>query len=450
MEGNDLVVSPLEAEQKPERTVELERLIDERLPFVELSELFMEVDGWTHFSDDFEHAGGTEPRSRELRSHLYAAILAQACNLGPTRMARISDLTYQKLAWCTNWYIRDETLKAATTRLVNFQYHQPLSRSWGGGTLSSSDGQRFPVSGKVRMATALPRYFGYGKGVTFYTWTADQFSQYGTKVIPATVRDATYVLDEILDNETELPLLEHTTDTAGYTEIVFALFDLLGLQFSPRIRDLGDQRLFRLDRQKRHPHLGPLLKGRINRDRILRHWDELLRVAGSLKRGRVTASLLIGKLQSYPRKNRLTRALQEYGRLVKMIFILRYLESEQLRRRINTQLNKGEALHGLREFLLFANKGTLRKKQEEELRNQAGCLNLVTNAVVTWNTVYMAAVIDQLRAEGRTVNEEDIARLSPARYEHINPYGKYRFEVEEGLSRSRLRPLRQPTEHESR
>jgi TnpA family transposase len=115
-------------------------------------------------------------------------------------MARISDLSYQKLAWCTNWYVRDETLKAATTRLVNFQYRRPLSRSWGTGTLSSSDGQRFPVSGKVGMATALPRYFGYGKVVTFYTWTADQFSQYGTKVIPATVRDATYVLDEVLDN----------------------------------------------------------------------------------------------------------------------------------------------------------------------------------------------------------------------------------------------------------
>ena len=90
--------------------------------------------------------------------------------------------------------------------------------------------------------------------MTFYTWTSDQFSQYGTKVIPATVRDATYVLDEILDNETELPILEHTTDTAGYTEIVFALFDLLGLQFSPRIRDLGDQRLYRLDRE---PDLSP-------------------------------------------------------------------------------------------------------------------------------------------------------------------------------------------------
>jgi TnpA family transposase len=46
-------------------------------------------------------------------------------------------------------------------------------------------------------------------------------------------------------NETELPILEHTTDTAGYTELIFALFDLLGLQFSPRIRDLADQELYR-------------------------------------------------------------------------------------------------------------------------------------------------------------------------------------------------------------
>ena len=66
IDGDDLVVSPLEAGQTLESTAELERLIDERLPYVELSELLIEVDGWTRFSDDFEHAGGTEPRSRKL------------------------------------------------------------------------------------------------------------------------------------------------------------------------------------------------------------------------------------------------------------------------------------------------------------------------------------------------------------------------------------------------
>ena len=175
---------------------------------------------------------------------------------------------------------------------------------------------------------------------------------------------------------------------------------------------------------------------------IERRWDDLLRVAGSLKRGWVTASLLIGKLQSYRRKNALTRALQEYGRLVKTIFILRYLESEQLRRRINTQLNKGESLHSLREFLFFANRGKIRRKQEEEQAHQAACLNLLTNCVIAWNTVYMAAAIDRLRINGHPVQETDLAHLSPCRYEHINPYGKYAFEVSEDLGGAGLRPLR--------
>lgn len=107
--------------------------------------------------------------------------------------------------------------------------------------LSSSDEQNFPVTVKNTQATALPRYFGYGRGVTFYTWTSDQFSQYGNNVIPSMTRNATYLLDGILNNETDLTILEHTNDTAGYTKIIFAVFDLLGLSFAPRIPDVGDQ-----------------------------------------------------------------------------------------------------------------------------------------------------------------------------------------------------------------
>jgi TnpA family transposase len=288
-------------------------------------------------------------------------------------------------------------------------------------------------------------YFDYGRGVTFYTWTSDQFSQYGTKVIPTTVRDATYVLDEILDNETELSLVEHTTDTAGYTDIVFALFDLLGLQFSARLRDIGSRQFYRLDRATAYPNLRPLLKGRLKRPFILSRWDDMVRVAGSLKLGRVTASLFISKLQAYPRRNALALALQEDGRPIKTLFILRYLEDETCRRRINTQLNKGEALHALREFLFFANKGTIRRKQEEKQTNQEECLNLLTNTVVAWNTIYMAAAIEQLRAEGYPVRDEDIAHFSPARFEHINLYGKYSFEIAtSSRTHFRLHPLRTP------
>jgi TnpA family transposase len=137
----------------------------------------------------------------------------------------------------------------------------------------------------------------------------------------------------------------------------------------------------------------------------------------------------------------LTRPLQEYGRLVKTPFILRYLQSEDYRRRINAQLNKGESLHALRDFQFVADKGVIRRKQEEAQTNQAMCFNLVTNAVVIWNMVYMQAVLDQLSTEGTPVQEEDLAHLLPARFEHVNPYGKYVFPIEQASQRQYLRPL---------
>jgi hypothetical protein len=93
---------------------------------------------------------------------------------------------------------------------------------------------------------------------------------------------------------------------------------------------------------------------------------------------------------------------------------------------------------------MFGNEGKIRRRQLEEQTNQASCLTLVTNAVITWNTVYMAAAIEQLRTEGHAIADADITHLSPARYEHINRYGKYQFSVDEILNRQELRPLRKP------
>src|SRR5262245_65012361 len=99
----------------------------------------------------------------------------------------------------------------------------------------------------------------------------------------STIRDATYVLDAIRDNETDLTILEHTTDTAGYTDLVFALFDVLGMQFSPRLRDLGDRQLYKLQTDTTlYPLLDARLSGRIDLMRLLEGWDDLARVAGSL------------------------------------------------------------------------------------------------------------------------------------------------------------------------
>jgi hypothetical protein len=236
IEEDQLVLSPLEASPRPARADALADRIAERLPRVELPELLIEVDTWTHFPRHLVHAADMDGVRPALLPHLYASVLAHACNFGLEQMAHLTDLAYDHLAWCTTWYLREETLKAAFAALVNYHYRLTLSQLWGSGMLSSSDGQRFPVSGKMRHARPFPPPLGYGQGITFDSWTSDQLSQYGTKYVPVTIRDSTYVLDELCNNETELPIREHTTDTAGATEVIFALFDLLGYRFTPGCR----------------------------------------------------------------------------------------------------------------------------------------------------------------------------------------------------------------------
>lgn len=431
-EENRLIVSPLEADEDPLSLVQFRKLIDERLPRVNITELLIAVDNLTGFSDAFRHLDGVALRGKSLLTQFYACLLAQACNLGFKQMATSADLPFKTLLWCNRWYLRDETLDEAVKTLVNYHHSLSLSSIWGGGMLSSSDGQRFPVSGDTRRARALPRYFGYGKGVTAYSWTSDQLSQFGSKVIPSTIRDATYVLDEILGNETDLDIAEHTSDTAGYTELIFGLFGLLGLTFSPRIRDLADQQLYRPQTLNLNefttlrPHISKVL----NETQITENWDEMLRVALSLKKGYCTASLLISKLQAYPRQHPITRALQEYGRFEKTIHILRWYADPATRKRVSKQLNKGEALHALRKIIVFGKYGEIPGMEDEALDQQFACLNLVINAVIVFNTVHITRIVQELRAEGHEIKDEDLERVWPARHGHINFLGKYFFDAQ--------------------
>ena len=139
------------------------------------------------------------------------------------------------------------------------------------------------------------------------------------------------------------------------------------------------------------------------------------------------------------------QTFQEYGRLARTLHILRWYNDEDQRRRIQRQLNKGEALHSLRAAISVANRGILRNKDEEGFTQQAGCLNLVTNAVVIWNTVYMAAAIEQLKKEGYPITDDDLANVWPTRYRYINFHGRFRFNIEEAQQRKGLRELRKPT-----
>jgi TnpA family transposase len=282
-----------------------------------------------------------------------------------------------------------------------------------------------------------------------YSHVTDQWNTYGTKIIVATKREAHYVLDEILGNATDIPITEHATDTHGVTLVNFGLFDLLGLQLSPRIRDLGKITLYRTaakaDMETAFPLAGPLLTRRCNVDLIAAHYDDLLRLAGSLKFGHATASLLVGKLSASGRQNQLAAALKEYGALRRTIYAARYLSDPAYRRKISRQLNKGESLHALKRDLLYAHEGAIRARHLEAQTEQAWCLTLATNAVVAWTTEYYGLAVESMRAAGRRVDDEVLAHISPAHSENINFFGAIEVDIDAELAQlgpTGYRPLR--------
>jgi Tn3 transposase DDE domain len=175
------------------------------------------------------------------------------------------------------------------------------------------------------------------------------------------------------------------------------------------------------------------------------HWDDLLRLAGSLKFGHATASLLVGKLSASTRQNTLAAALKEYGALRRTIYAARYLSDPAYRRKISRQLNKGESLHALKRDLLYAHEGTIRARHLEQQTEQTWCLTLVANAVVTWTTEYYGLAVESLRAAGRRVDDEVLAHISPAHSENINFFGSIDVDIDAELAQlgpTGYRPLR--------
>lgn len=318
------------------------------------------------------------------------------------------------------YYIREETLKAASADIVNQHHQLPLSAVHGTGTLSSSDGQRFKIRADSLLASYYPRYYGYyEKAIGIYTHLSDQYSVFSTKIISCSPREALYVLDGLLENNTVLSIREHTTDTHGYTEIIFALCHLLGYYFMPRIRDLKDQQLYRIDKQNNHEAFSSLLTKTADLNIIEEQWESMLRVAVSLKKRTAPAHIIVQRLtNSYP-SDRLSKAMTNLGRIIKTEYILRYLTDEKLRRTVQLQLNKGEYRHRLPRWIFFADQGEFSTGDYEEIMNKASCLSLVSNAVLYWNTIKINDIVESLRAQGEEIDDKTLSHISLLPYKHV-------------------------------
>ncbi|ANK77105.1 hypothetical protein FA04_31015 (plasmid) [Ensifer adhaerens] len=273
-------------EEERDRVVALSRRLYILVPRIRITSLLAEVHSWTRFLDSFTHYRTGETASDEAA--LMAAILADATNAGAERMAESSrGVTIHQMMLMVDRHVRSETYATATAVLVDAQQVHPFAAIWGDGHISSSDGQFFPAGGRGEASLDYNAKYGKRPGASLYGFLSNRFASFFSRMIQASESEAPYVLDGLLHNESSIEIHEHATDTAGATETTFSMFHAYGYRLIPRIRNLGNRRLFVIDPDPAYAPLDALIAGTVNMDVIEQHWDEVLRLKASIGAGLV-------------------------------------------------------------------------------------------------------------------------------------------------------------------
>ncbi|BDH12828.1 hypothetical protein HOK021_40070 [Streptomyces hygroscopicus] len=212
---------------------------------------------------------------------------------------------------------------------------------------------RFVVPVRTVSAAPSPKYFGFKRGITWLNAVNDQVAGIGQLVVPGTPRDSLHILDALLNLDGGVKPEMVATDNASYSDLVFGLFKILGYNFSPRFRDLDDQRFRRATmpgvETGTYGAVKDLARNRVNLSKVITHWPDMLKVAGSLVTNQVRAYDLLRMFGRDGRPTPLGVAFAEYGRIAKTEHLLRVVDpvDDTYRRQMNRQLTVQESRHKL-------------------------------------------------------------------------------------------------------
>jgi len=439
-------VARLDRLPEPSRLIDLRRAVHRRLPKGGIPDVLLEVMDRTRFRTAFTPRDDQPANVTHFETSLCAVLIAQACNIGPEPLVREDHpaLGRHRLSWLTQNFIRPDTRAAASARIAAAHRELPITAHWGDGQTVSADGLRFLAPKSAIHAGPNPKYFRNSRGITGYTMLSDPYAGLGAMVVPGTLRDSLVILALLLNQDTERDPAHVMTDSAACSDSMFGLFWLLGYNFCPRRKDIGGARLWRVDKTANSGPLAEIAEGTITIKLIIENWDDLMRLAGSLKLGHLKAAGVMRILQTRDRPTTLARALMHLGRLIKTLHILNYIDDPAFRRRILIQLNRQEQRHKLARRIHHGNRGEVRNALRQGQEEQLGALGLVLNAITHWNAIYMQEAVNQLRHQGQDADPQDIARLSPLLWDPINFLGRYDIRRPENVARGQLRPLRDP------
>jgi len=429
-EAGEPVLKRLVRKDPSPSSKELESTIVQRLPERNILDVLCNVEHWTRWTRHFGPLSGSDPKLEQAKERYLITSFGYGCNLGPAQTSKHmkNAVTPHMISFVNRRHVSAQKIDQAIRDILNHYNQFSLPKLWGDGTTVAADGTKYDLYEENLLSEYHIRYGGYG-GIAYHH-VSDNYIALFSHFIPCGVWEAVYIIDGLLKNQSDIQPDTLHADTQGQSTPVFALTHLLGINLMPRIRNWKDLKFFRPHKDARYEHIDPLFSDVIDWDLLETHWQDLMQVVLSIKAGKVLPSTLLRKLSNDSKKNRLYQAFRELGRVVRTVFLLRYISDIKLRKQINASTNKVEAYNGFSKWFFFGGDGVISENDPEEQEKRIKYNDLVANAVIFQNVVDMTMILWGLINEGYTFSREDLFMLSPYLTRHIKRFGEYVLDLD--------------------
>ena len=420
----------LKARQTPEDLQAFAALVQARMPERHLLDVLRNVHHWSAYTRHFGPSSGSDNKLSDATRRYLIAVFGYGCNLGPSQTARHAPeaINRHTMRRINAQHVTALKLEAAANDIIEEYIRFGLPQFWGEGKAAIADGTQMELRENNLLGSRHIRYDGFG-GIAYHH-ISDNYIAVFSNFIACGVWEAVYILDGLLLNASRLQPDTVHADTHGQSEPVFGLACLLGINLFPRMRNWNDVIFYRPSQQSRYKHIDALFGGVIDWALIEAHYRDMMQVILSIQAGTVLPSMLLRKLGSHNRKNRLSKAFRELGRVVRTLFLLRYISEVEFRQTIRAETTKIESYNAFLDWIGFGG-SVIKSGDPVEQNKQIKYMNLVANAIMLHNVVDLTDILESLVADGYPITRKHVAGLSPYTREHIRRFGWYFLEMEQ-------------------
>jgi TnpA family transposase len=348
-------------------------------------------------------------------------------------MKDISDIKEQDLISTYNNFMRSQTIIAASDVIMNKVAKLPIFTKYtigDYGVHASVDGQKLETKYNTIKARYSSKYYGLGKGISAFTYNAN-WLPICTKIIGANEHESGYLLDIVQSNTSDIEISAISGDMHSINRVNFILLHMFRNKFMPRFTKLdtkSNKHLVSFNDPKSKTYDGFLIKPnkQVNKNLILKEKDNILRIFATLALKKNSQANIVKKLSSY-KSNDTFRALIELDKIVMSLYMLDYIDDEEMQSNVHRSLNRGESYHQLKSAILKVSGKKLSGKTEIEISINNECARLISICIIFYNASLLSKIYEYCKHNNMTEECKRLIRLSPVAWQHINLIGKYEF-----------------------